>query len=292
MHPWLAPIAASAALLGLYDICRKHAVHANAVAEVLFISSASGAAAYAVALALSGRLAAAATCSAGVLGLVAAKALLVGASWACVYRAMCTMPISLAAPIRATSPLWTVFGAMLLFGELPGAVRASGMALVFAGYFRFSALGGREGFSMRHRDMHLLVLGTLLGSASALYDKYLLNVVRIPPQTVQLFFSLFLVAIYAAAWAALRGRNGGEGRAFRWRWSIPATGILLIASDFLYFHALSLPEVHISVLSLIRRCSCLMPFAAGAWLFGNVNLRPKTLALLAILAGVAVIALS
>ena len=61
MHPWLAPIAASAALLGLYDICRKHAVHANAVAEVLFISSASGAAAYAVALALSGRLAAAAT---------------------------------------------------------------------------------------------------------------------------------------------------------------------------------------------------------------------------------------
>ena len=41
MHPWLAPIAASAVLLGLYDICRKHAVHANAVAEVLLISSSS-----------------------------------------------------------------------------------------------------------------------------------------------------------------------------------------------------------------------------------------------------------
>ena len=292
MHPWLAPIAASAVLLGLYDICRKHAVHANAVAEVLLISSASGAVAYVFALTLCGRLAAAAGCSAGTLGLVAAKALLVGSSWACVYRAMRTMPISLAAPIRATSPLWTLLGAILLFGELPGAARAAGMALVFAGYFRFSALGGREGFSMRHRDMHLIVLGTLLGSASALYDKFLLNVVRIPPQTVQLYFSLFLVAIYAAAWAAWRGRNGGEGSGFRWRWSIPATGVLLVASDFLYFHAVGLPDVQISVLSLFRRCSCVIPFATGAWLFGDVNLRPKTLALLAILAGVAVIALS
>ena len=75
------------------------------------------------------------------------------------------------------------------------------------------------------------------------------------------------------------------------RWSIPVTGILLIAADFLYFYALSLPETRISILSFIRRSSVVTAFALGGGLFHEKLLLPKAAALAVILAGVAVLSL-
>ena len=70
------------------------------------------------------------------------------------------------------------------------------------------------------------------------------------------------------------------------------TGILLILSDFTYFHAVSLPDVPISVLSLFRRSSIVITFVVGAYLFRDKFMRKKAWALLIILAGVAIIALN
>jgi drug/metabolite transporter (DMT)-like permease len=292
MHPWLLPILISALALALYDLCRKHAVHANSVVEVLLISSGSGALMFLVLTALFGDLRGCAACSWSVFLLLFCKSLLVGSSWGCVYLAMRRMPISLAAPIRATAPFWTVLGALLLYHEIPGLIRAAGMLLVLAGYYRFSVMGAREGFSIKHRDMHLIVLGTLLGSVSALYDKYLLNILQIPPQTVQFYFSLNLVAIYAALFAVTARIQGVRRPRFEWRWTIPLTGLLLILSDFFYFQAVSMPDVPISVLSLFRRSSIVLTFGIGAYLFREKSMRKKAWALLVILIGVVIIALN
>ena len=79
---------------------------------------------------------------------------------------------------------------------------------------------------------------------------------------------------------------------FQWRWTIPATGILLIAADFLYFYAVSMPDIHISILSLVRRCNCIVTFGFGVWLFHDTNIKRKALALLFILLGVIILALA
>lgn len=292
MHLWLLPIALSALCLGFYDLCRKHAVHDNSVVEVLLISTSSGALIFLIMTAIFGDLRASATCSMIQFGLLFGKSLLVGTSWACVYLAMRRMPISIAAPIRATAPFWTVLGGLLLYHEIPGIVRGFGMLLILFGYYRFSVIGALEGFSLKHRDVHLIVLGTLLGSISALYDKYLLNILQIPPQTVQFYFSINLVLIYAIAFGAIVQIQGARRPRFEWRWSIPMTGILLILSDFTYFHAVSLPDVPISVLSLFRRSSIVITFVVGAYLFRDKFMRKKAWALLIILIGVAIIALN
>lgn len=292
MHPWLLPILLSALSLGVYDLCRKHAVLDNSVIEVLLIASGSGALMFLTMTVIFGDLRASAACSWGVFLLLFCKSLLVGSSWGCVYLAMRKMPISIAAPIRATSPFWTVLGALLLYHEIPGLARAAGMLLVLVGYYRFSIMGAREGFSLKHRDMHLIILGTLLGSVSALYDKYLLNILQIPPKTVQFYFSLNLVLIYATVFAVMLRVQGARRPRFEWRWSIPMTGILLILSDFFYFHALSMPDVPISVLSLFRRSSIVLTFGIGAYLFQDKFMRKKSWALLIILVGVVIIALN
>ncbi len=290
--PWFLPVLASALGLGFYDVCKKHAVRGNSVMPVLFFATLSGSVFFLAGILLFGDVRAAADCTPRVLVLLFLKSLLVASSWTCVYYAMRDLPISLAAPIRASSPLWTFLGGLLLFREIPTIPQGIGMALIFGGYYFFSVLGKMEGFSFRKsRSVHLILLGTLLGAGSALYDKYLLNTLAIPRDTVQLWFSIDLVLILGTAWLIRRLAFRATHK-FEWRWTIPVTGILLILADFLYFLAVSMPDIHISILSLVRRCNCIVAFGFGVWLFHDANVKRKAIALLFILLGVAILGLA
>ena len=70
-----------------------------------------------------------------------------------------------------------------------------------------------------------------------------------------------------------------HGDRFEWRWSIPLVGVLLAAADWLYFTGLAIPDVPISVASLMRRFSVVLTFVFGARFFHETNLRRKALAL-------------
>ena len=288
---WAAPILLSSLCLGFYDISKKHAVRDNAVTPVLFLATLSGSAFYLAVTLFSGSFAAYALCDRQTWLLIGAKSLLVAASWWCVYYSMRDLPISIAGPVRASAPLWTFIGAAILYRERPTPIEGAGMLAIFLGYYLFSVLGKREGFTLRHRGVHMLILGTLLGAVSALYDKYLLGVLHIPRTTLQFWFSVDLVLILGAALAAARLRRSAGAHPFEWRWTIPATGILLILADWLYFYALSKPDVQISILSLMRRSNSVVTFVFGCWFFHDRNVRGKALALALILLGVIVLAI-
>lgn len=293
MTPDAFPLVALSALaLGVYDVLRKHAVRDNSAVDVLLWSSAAGFVSFLAVAGCGGELAGAVRATAAQRAMLAGKVALVGASWGCVFLAMRRLPISLAAPVRATSPLWTLLGAVALYGETPGPVRALGMLLMVAGYVLLAALGSREGFSWRGREMGLVVLGTLLGAASALYDKFLLAHAGLPPRTVQLHFSAGLVLLYGAVWLARRAIwPASERSSFRWRWSIPLVGALLILSDALYFRAVAIPGADISLVSVFRRTSSVVSFLVGGLLFRDLALRQKSLALLLVLVGAVLAAL-
>jgi transporter family protein len=98
------------------------------------------------------------------------------------------------------------------------------------------------------------------------------------------------VAIYALLLTGQRALHI-DRRKFEWRWTIPATGILLAAADWLYFHGLAIPDVPISVGSLMRRFSVVITFLLGAVFFKERNLKRKGIALAAILTGVILLCL-
>ena len=196
MDNFLLPVLASALLLGFYDVTKKRAVQGNPVAPTLFFSNLCGTLFFVLLLLVSGRAAAAVQCSFQQWWLIFFKAILVGSSWACVYYAMRELPISIASPIRASSPLCVFIGGLIFYGELPGLFQALAMALIFSGYLVFALAGKLENISfVRHKGVHALLLGTLLGAASALYDKYLLNTLHIPGSVVQFYFAVNLVIV-------------------------------------------------------------------------------------------------
>lgn len=290
MNNWLVLVLLSAVILGIYDITRKHAVRNNSAICVLLIASIAGAIAFSLYVGAIGRFPEAIACTQKEFWLIFLKSCIVGGSWGCVYTAMRKLPISLAAPVRSTAPLWTFIAAIFIYGEVPSLLAGLGMAIIFVGYYALSVVGQLEGFSLKNKSMLLIVAGTILGSCAALYDKYLLNQLAISPIRVQLYFSYCLVFIYFVAWLIIN-RIARVDTAFSWRWTIPVTGVLLIVSDLVYFHAVSLPDAQISMISLLRRCSCVITFAAGAMIFRDKNVVKKFYALLIVLLGILLLAL-
>ena len=290
INSWWLPTLLSAVGLGVYDVCKKHAVKDNSVMPVLFLATLCGSGFFVIMSALQGQLLAALQCTAAEFLLVLLKSAIVSASWICVYYAMRELPISLASPIRSTSPLWTLLGGILIFREIPTWLQALGMATILLGYMCFSILGKKEGFPWKSKGMQLIIAGTLLGAASALYDKFLLNTLQLDRQMLQLYFSLDLVVLLGGAWGIRTLFK--HHHPFVWKWSIPATGILLIIADYSYFYALAQEEAPISMISLVRRCSCAVSFFLGAAIFRDKNIRKKCWALLLLLLGAALLALA
>jgi len=286
----LLPVLASALALGFYDICKKHALRDNSVMPVLFLSTCAGAAGFAAYLALTGNLAEAAAASPSELGLTSIKILLVGGSWICSYYALRELPITLASPVRSTAPLWTFLGGVLIFGERLTALQLLAAVVIFAGYCVFSVCGKLEGFPLRSRGMLLIVAGTLLGAASALYDKFLMNTLKLPPFRVQFCFMTGLAVLLGISWL-IRRFCVGHNRPFVWRWTIPVIGLVLVLADALYFYAVSLPGAQISLVSMLRRMSCVVSFGFGALCFGEKNIGRKLAALALFMLGVLLLSL-
>lgn len=274
LSTWILLSLLSGLLLGCYDIAKKASVKDNAVPPVLLLNVLTGAGIWLVILILGG-ISDSSVASAWNLGLrehglLLLKSVMVGASWSFAFFALKHLPISVATPIRATSPLWTILLAVVAMSERPGTQQWVGIALVLAAFFALSRVGAKEGIHF-HRDrwVTLMLVATVLGSLCALYDKYLLQIERISPVAVQAWFSIYLVAVMlplAIRWWRLERAE----TPFEWRWSIPMIALLLLVADYAYFRAVSDPDALISVISPLRRTSVIVAF-----LFGIVRLKEK-----------------
>ena len=244
MH-WIVASLVSALFLGVYDLCTKHAVRDNAVVPVLFFSTLSGAAVWLVLLVgqtiQPGALPASLTVDPLTLMQhlqLVLKSVIVAASWVFTYFAFKHLPLSLGSPIRATSPLWTLFGALLILGERPTGLEILGIVTTLVSFVGLSFAGRSEGVHF-HRDkwVGFLIIGMLLGAVSALYDKYLLGRLHFSVPTVQAWFSVYLVVLFtpfAIGWK----RRWWPRNEFHWRWSIPFIAFSLLVADYIYFSAL------------------------------------------------------
>ena len=298
---WMYLGLISSWLLGLYDVCKKHALSHNAVMPVLFFSVVFGFMPMPFFLAasrLAPELMQQAHCFVPVATLsehlhIFIKAVIVSASWILAYFAMKHLPISIVTPIRASGPVWTLIGAILLFHERPLPMQWAGMVVILTAYYAFSLIGQKEGVVFhRSRWILCIFLATFIGTLSTLYDKYLLQQLGYTPMLVQFWFAFYNVVLLGLFTAIFWWPRRSAFTRFRWRWSIPFIGLLLTASDFVYFNAVRDPDALIAILSLLRRSSVVVSFAVGVFIFGDVNRRYKAWALAGVLAGVLLIVLS
>lgn len=309
---WIVASLMSAFFLGFYDLSTKHAVRDNAVLPVLFLANVCSSLVWLTLYAVDHFSHSAAQFSSvasqitlpstssftlpAVLRVdditwaqhlqIFLKSVIVSASWLCSYFALKHLPLSIAAPIRATGPMWTLFGALIVLGERPAWLEIVGVGITLASFLGLSLAGAREGVHF-HKNQWIawLLGGTLLGACSGLYDKFLMGHVGFRASTVQCWFSIYLALIFlplAVGWKL----RWWPRNTFQWRWSIVGISLALLVADFLYFDALRNPDALVSLVSSLRRGSTLVAFAGSVWLFKEANGRQKLPAVIGILAGI------
>ena len=296
---WVLLSVCSALVLGVYDLLKKLAVRNNAVPPVLFFGALTGMLVWCALRLITPWLPTAWQAGLAIDPLtwrehafLFGKGVLVSASWIFGYFALKHLPITIAGPIRSSAPLWTILFAVFFLGEKPTPIQWLGVGMILVAFYGFSLLGRAEGIRF-HRDKWVacLIVATLLGAMSAVYDKVLLQNLGLRVATLQFWFAVYLVVVmlpFVLVWRF--GLKEADRGTFEWRWMIPAVGVGLLVTDSLYFAAIASEGALISVISPIRRTSAMVGFFGGILILKERhNLRWKAVALLLMIAGVAVL---
>lgn len=289
---WLILALISALLLGIYDVSKKVSLQTNAVIPVLFSSIL-----FSCSLLLPFLLVSVftphwlaetpfyvPTVDFRTHLFLILKALIVLSSWLFAYFAMKHLPITLASPIKATQPVWVVVGGVLIFGEKLSGFQTAGVILTLASFIMFSFAGKKEGFSIAsNKWIWFIIMATLTGAVSGLYDKYLLR--QFNPMAVQTYYTFYQAIIMGLITLFLWAPTRKKTTPFQFRWSIAFISIFLVTADFAYFYALSLPDSLISVVSTIRRVGVIVPFLYGVIIMHDKNLKLKIIDMIGVLIG-------
>ncbi len=288
---WLALAFCSAFLLGCYDVNKKLSLNGNAVIPVLFMNTLFSSLLFVPFIILSfctdwldGTMVYVPQASMETHLRVFVKAIIVLSSWISGYFALKHLPLTLAGPIKATQPVLTLLGALLIFGERLNGYQWAGVLCALASFYLLSLSGKKEGIRFAHnRWIFLMFLSIMMGALSGLYDKHLMRSLDV--MTVQVWFNIYQLAIMLVVLLTLWYPNRKKTTPFQWRWNIIFISVFLCMADWIYFYALTFPDSMISIVSMVRRSSVLVTFTAGALFFHEKNLKSKALDLLLVLLG-------
>ena len=288
---WLGLAFISAFLLGCYEVNKKISLDGNAVIAVLFFNTLISSLIFVPFIFLSfftdvldGTMLYVPRVSLETHVAVFIKAVIVLSSWIFGYFALKHLPLTITGPIKATQPVVTLVGAMLVFGERLNLYQWIGVILSIASFYLLSSSGKKEGIRFTHNKwIFFTVLSILTGAASGLYDKHLMGSLDV--MTVQVWFNVYqclmMLPILLFLWYPRRKST----TPFVWHWNIIFISVFLCVADWIYFYALTFPGSMISIVSMVRRSNVLVTFLAGALFFHEKNLKSKAIDLFLVLLG-------
>lgn len=321
---WIVLAILSALCLGFYDINKKRALTTMDVVSVLTYSLWIGAAILMIPL-LYSRIGAdmlgghcpdslyVPRVSWEVHGWILLKSVLVLSSWVCAYTSVKYLPLSIVSPMQATRPMWTLIGAVTIFGEQlggwqwAGIVLALGSIMVMASPYPSASLSpnrfakGKGEKSMSWWPIVALAMSILLGACSGLYDKHMMR--HYDHNAVQVWYIVYQAITMALVRLVVAGRPfmGVERRlviaqqSFKGLEAVPLSGVnwgavaliavFLVISDYVYFLALTDPRSMIAVVSMIRRGGTIIPFFYGLLVLKEQHPLRKTICLIGIMLG-------
>ena len=306
---WVILAFLSALCLGFYDISKKVALRDNSVVDVLtasvLVSSGilivpllisrlmpdvlSGSLLYVPPMDMEGHL------------LTILKSVIVLSSWICAYVALKHLPISIVSPWQATRPMWTLIGALLIFGERLNSWQWAGVVLAIGSIFVFSFFNRPAGLSPKKRLRGLalqpetkyyvaLALAIVIGACSGLYDKYIMRLYD--HNAVQVYYTLYQAAMMLVFCYIHHKRHPSE-RGFHITniWPVALISIFLVLSDNVYMLALQDPSSMIAVVSTIRRGGTVIGFGYGLLFLKEKDPVKKILCMIGIIAGLICLAM-
>ncbi|WP_405368563.1 EamA family transporter [Nonlabens sp. Asnod2-A12] len=292
---WMYLGLLAALFLGLHNLCKKHAVQGNEVFPVLLGTITAGFL-FIVPFYIGSIFYPDITRELGFYietipwtthGFILIKSMIMASSWILAYQALKHLPLTIVTPIRSAGPFFTFIGAIVIYKEAPNNWQWLGFFMIILSVIMYSQIGKKEGIHFKSNKWIFAIIGaTFLGASSGLYDKFLIQGLLLNPQTLQFWFCFYTILILLVILSITWFPYASKRKAFKFRWTIPAVGILLQTADYFYFKALQDPDALIMLLSAIKRSQIIIAVVLGGILFKEKNKRKKLIPLAGIMIGV------
>lgn len=216
------------------------------------------------------------------------SALMVG-TWILSYYSVKALPLSISAGVRASGPIWTAFGAVILLNEILTLTQWIGIFVAACAYYYFSTIGKKEGITFHGNVWVLCMLfATVMSSANALYDKYIIVDMELDLASVQAY-SAVQRAVIALALLPWIFRDLEVRSLLTRNWAVPAIAATYILAEFVYLWSVNSEGAMISVISILRRTNLIMVFGLSAIFFHENFVSRKILAISGLLIGIALV---
>lgn len=288
LHPktknqmWLYLALGSALFLGLYDIAKKKASENNGVLQVLFVATALS-----TLFLIPWLFKYESDIHSHLLLLI--KAIIVTTSWISGMVALKLLPITTVSTMKATRPFIVVLFSIILFGERLNALQWSGVATAFIALMLLSRSSKQEGITFKSNSGILaMCISIISGVISALYDKHIIT--GFEPLFVQSWGN-FYITILLGICLGVRRWVQKENTGIKWDWTLVLIALLITGADAMYFFALKQEGAMLSVVSLLRRCSVLVTFVAGAFFFKEKHVARKAINIAILMLGMVLLLL-
>ena len=304
---WVLLAILSALCLGFYDVSKKRALQQGDVLTVLAGSVCISALVLCLPLLLSrlspemveGSMFFVPKIGARGHLLIFLKSCIVLSSWVFAYISVKYLPLSVVSPMQATRPMWTLVGAMLIFGERLNGWQWAGVVCALVSIFLFSLTAKAhpttsdktptKGNNTTRKYYLCLLLAILIGAGSGLYDKYMMR--HYDHNAVQVYYTVYQALMMLVIWLCNRWKTRHETKSTplpllhrRLLLPVACISLFLVLSDYVYMLALSDPRSMIPVVSTIRRGGTIIPFLYGILILKEPNAGKK----IACLTGVAI----
>ena len=270
---------------GLREVFKKKALETSTTIEVLFLYT------FISFLLVSVEIRNAFGVTAGTLGLIAVKSLIIFIAWIAGFTAVKNMPVGVYGLLDQMRLIFAMLLGVLVLHEHMGPGQIIGLVLVLAGLLLLRLWNSKKDEEKKTSAKYVIfvVISCFFNALSGMLDKILMSGDDLTDGQLQFWYMLFLV-IYYLLYIIIKipGIRWKESVKNGWIWVL---AILFVVADRCLFIANGYPESKVTVMTLIKQSSCIVTILGGRLFFKEEGLLHKLACAALVFAGIVAAAL-
>ena len=210
-------------------------------------------------------------------------------NWLLVMKALKKLDVGIVVSFSLLNTILVVFGSHFIYKEKLSLVHFISLIIISIGVIFISRLDKKDSKEKETKErlipFGILILSCLLGSASVLFDKYLLNVREISSRSVLVWCLLFNTIIYGVIYFCKNKKI--EFKVIKNNYWVVFTGVGIAMADILYYYSINVIGAQLSIISIVRKLSVVVATLGASIFLHEKGLFKKLLILGLMLIGVA-----
>ena len=279
---WIWLVLLYGFLRGTRDMIKKKAMEKSSVFEVLFFYTllsfllVSYEAPHAIAVPQK------------YIGLITIKSLMVFIAWFCSFMAIKRLPVSFYGVLELSSVVFSTCMGVFFIGERMTVFRIIGTCIVMLGLFmvNLKKQTADPNNVINAKYVTLAIVSWLFNAISCVMDKVLMSKGEIDSGQLQFWFMLLMTCMHLVFLLFNKTRLRFS-QLWKNKWII-LMALLFVIGDRALFVANGIQGSQVTIMTLLKRCSCFVTIVGGALWFKEKNIAYRFCCGAIIMAGIAI----